>query len=252
MGFSLLDINQIDYEFCGLRIHQPTIAEFGEILREEQDLFFCLKIFSEPIRETFAITGIEGYELTEYDCLCFLLTENPITQEKYAQQRINLNNFLKLLFPNAEIEIYNDNIMIIQDEVVASISNDNLGEFKNIIKKMFKLDSLFFNSGQGQAYDPVNDAARKIAEKLKQSQVKIAAQKGGENKIGIIENYLSILSIGLKTTPSQLSKVITLYTLLTLYERFQMKMEWDLDIKVKLAGGGSENNESPRVWFSII
>jgi hypothetical protein len=142
--------------------------------------------------------------------------------------------------------------MIKQNDIISLIDKDNLLEFKNIVKKMFKLDFLFSGAGQAQDYNPVNEAAKKIAEKLKQSRAKIAAEKGEENKLGIIENYVSILSIGLKTTPKYICETMTLYNLLTIFERFKLKMEWDLDIKVKLAGGGSENHESPKVWFSII
>lgn len=253
MGFDLLNISQIDYKFGDIQIHQPTIYELGQILKEEQNLFFCLKIFSDSLKDMFDIFGVpNGIELHEYDYLYLLLSDNPLTKERYAEQRVYLIQFLGLLFPNAEINIYQDNIMIKQNDIISLIDKDNLLEFKNIIKKMFKLDFLFSGGGQTQDYNPANEAAKKIAEKFKQSRAKIAAEKGEENKVGIIENYVSILSVGLKTTPKYICETMTLYNLLTIFERFKLKMEWDLDIKVKLAGGGSENHESPKVWFSII
>lgn len=253
MGFDLLNISQIDYKFGDTQIHQPTIYELGQTLKEEQNLFFCLKIFSDSLKDMFDIFGApSGIELHEYDYLYLLLSDNPLTKEKYAEQRVYLIQFLGLLFPNAEINIYQDNIMIKQNNIISLIDKDNLLEFKNIVRKMFKLDFLFSGAGQTQEYNPVNEAARKIAEKLKQSRAKVAAEKGEENKIGIIENYVSILSVGLKTTPKYICETMTLYNLLTIFERFKLKMEWDLDIKVKLAGGGSDNHESPKVWFSII
>lgn len=251
MNFSLLDTAQIDYEFCDLKIHQPTLKELSEGLKEEQYLFFCLKIFSDSLKDMFSIMGITG-QLKEYDFLYLLLSDNPLTREKYAIQRIYLNKFLEILFPKAEIEIYNDNIMIKENDLIIMINDDNLQEFKQIIRKMFKLDFLFSNNGQGSDYNPANEAARKIAEKFKKSQIKLAAEKGEVNRIGIIENYVSILSVGLNTTPKHICETMTLYNLLTIFERFKMRLEWDLDIKIKLAGGGGEGHESPKVWFSII
>lgn len=251
MSFNLLDVTQSDYEFNGLKIHQPTIKELGENVKEEQYLFFCLKAFGESLKELFSTFGEVG-NMQEYDFLYILLSENFLTKEKYAQHRIYLLKFLNLLFPNSEIEIYKENIMIKTNNIITIIDDSNLQQFKQIIRKMFKLDFLFSGGGQPSDYNPVNEKARQIAEKFKKSQVKIAAQKGEENKLGIIENYISILSVGLKTTPKVISEQMTLYNLLSIFERFRMQMEWDLDIKVKLAGGGSENRESPKVWFSII
>ena len=254
MGFNLLDISQVGYRFGETIIHQPTIYELSEVMEEEQNLFFCLKIFSDSLKEMFDIFGVqEEIKLQEYDYLYLLLSDNPLTKEKYAEQRVYLIKFLDLLFPNAEINIYQDNIMIKQNDIITLIDRDNLLDFKQIIRKMFKLDFLFSGgNGQNPEYNPANETAKKIAEKFKQSRVKVAAEKGETNKVGIIENYVSILSVGLKTTPKQICESMTLYNLLTVFERMRLKIEWDLDIKVKLAGGGSENHESPKVWFSII
>ena len=250
MSFNLLDATQTEYEFNGLEIHQPTLKELGKAIREEQYLLFCLKAFGESLYQMFSEFGDVG-NMKEYDFLYILLSDNFLTKQKFAQHRIYLLKFLDLLFPQMEIEIYEENIMIKNNESIVVIDDNNLLEFKQIIKQMFKLDYLFSGGDKPSGYNPANEAARKIAEKFQKSQAKIAKEKGGQSKHGIIENYISILTVGLKTTPEVIGGM-TLYNLLSIYERFKMKIEWDLDIKVKLAGGGSEDHESPKVWFSII
>jgi hypothetical protein len=47
-----------------------------------------------------------------------------------------------------------------------------------------------------QAFNPANDKAREIAEKLMRGRQRVAAEKGQSN-ISIFSQYLSILTVGL-------------------------------------------------------
>ena len=87
---------------------------------------------------------------------------------------------------------------------------------------------------------------------LSEGNKRVVLQKQQQNshKKGVIENNITILSIGLQIPPSILSKELTLYNLFNLHRRFIMKSGWDLDIKCRLAGASPK--DSPDNWLSLF
>ena len=59
-----------------------------------------------------------------------------------------------------------------------------------------------------------------------------------------------IVATGLRQNPQVLADTLTLYQLLTIFVRVKMQLEWDLDIKCRLAGGDPKKH--PENWMSII
>ena len=103
-------------------------------------------------------------------------------------------------------------------------------------------------------FNPSDERAKKIAEKILKGRKVAQEQKNlgaGIEKPskGIIENYITILSIGLKIPSPVLCNELSFYNLIQEYKRYIAKTEWDLDIKQKLAGGTPE--ESPDFWMKF-
>ena len=77
----------------------------------------------------------------------------------------------------------------------------------------------------------------------------VAEQKGGANT-SVFSQYLSILTVGLH--PMSMEDLIncTMYQLYDLMERYQLYMNWDLDVRTRLAGGKPESQ--PDNWMKNL
>ena len=155
-----------------------------------------------------------------------------------------------LLFKDYKLSIGDDEFIFSKDNSVFILNSKNFKEFQEILSDMFKT-SFLFNSNGEQDFNPASEEARKIAEKLKKSREKIAELNGDRNyKTALIENYIMIVATGLHQNPKILADTLTLYQLFTVFMRIKMRLEWDLDVDCRLAGGNPE--EHPDQWMSII
>ena len=84
-------------------------------------------------------------------------------------------------------------------------------------------------------YNPVNEKAKAIADKLMRGRQKVAEIKG-KNQGSVLARYESILSIGLQMSIYELQKY-TMYQIFDAIERLNLKLDWDINLKVRLAGG---------------
>lgn len=99
-----------------------------------------------------------------------------------------------------------------------------------------------------QAFNPSDDAARKIAEKLMRGRQRVAAQKGSSTS-SAFSRYLSVLTVGLHIPLQQLAEC-TMFQLYDLMERYVLHINWDLDIRTRLAGGKPDSH--PDDWMKNI
>ena len=99
-----------------------------------------------------------------------------------------------------------------------------------------------------QAFNPQGDKAREIAEKLMKGRARIAEEKGQTNA-SVFSQYLSILSIGLQM-PLQNLMDLTMFQLYDLVERYNLYINWDIDLRSRLAGGKPDRH--PDNWMKNI
>lgn len=64
---------------------------------------------------------------------------------------------------------------------------------------------------------------------------RVAEQKGEANS-SIFSQYLSILTVGLNSMSLQDAMDLTIFQLYDLIERYTLYMNWDMDIRSRLAG----------------
>ena len=100
-----------------------------------------------------------------------------------------------------------------------------------------------------QAFNPADANAREIAEKLMRGRSRVAAQKG-ETNISIFSQYLSIITVGLNSMSLQNAMDLTMFQLYDLVERYMLYINWDMDIRSRLAGAKPENQ--PDNWMKSI
>ena len=153
---------------------------------------------------------------------------------------------LALLFPEAKLQIEADKILLQIENFSSSINETNFSEFQSIIAQMFCLEQ----PEQEGEFNPADDLARKIAEKIKKAKQKKSKAKG-ENleDISIYGKYISILAVGLKKDKNELSNY-TIPQIRDEFERFILQQDFDIYIKAKLAG--AKDLEEVKNWMEDL
>lgn len=225
----------------GISIHQPRIKEISLI---GEDCFHIGARFLNVNKDMLILEGKTDLgDQSNFDIFMAILNSNQLKEYKVDAFKV-----LTLMFPNIEFKIEKDKILLLQEniEVNKSINNFNFEEFQNIVCQMFCLQT---KEGE-QSYNPADGLARKIAEKLKKRHQTLAKQKGKEGeKIDLLSRYVSILSVGLKKDMNELMNY-TIYQLYDEFTRFQMKQEFDLYLKAKMAG--AQDLEEVQNWMDRI
>lgn len=156
---------------------------------------------------------------------------------KSQNSKINFLSVLSLLFPEYSIQLNINPYEIIltkqnEEEEKKIINAQMFKSFKEIINEMFCLS----NNKKEQGYNPQGDLASKIAEKLYKGRQKVNQIKGKNTQdIYILSHFISILSTGLQKDMNSLMNY-TVPQLFDEYKRFEMKMQYDIYVKQKLAG----------------
>lgn len=224
----LLSGNDIPFSEAQVIIHQPTIKEIAYI---GEDAFFtgCGMInFSKDNLVEQDKVNLEN--TTNFDILIAILRERNAVMQK---NKDCVEMVLALIFPNYTISITKDGIVLkrIDESETHLINNDNFDKFKEIFNKMFS-----FSKNETQEYNPSGDLAKQIANKLKQRNRRLAELKGGEEKkVDILSRYISILAVGENKDMNSLLQY-TLYQLFDEFERYQLKLAYDIYIDAKMAG----------------
>ena len=221
----LLSGNDIPFIEAQITIHQPTIKEIAYI---GEEIFFtgCELInFSKNILPEEDKVNLENK--TNFDILIAILKERNAVMQK---NRNCVEMVLALIFPYYTIEISNDSIILEKDEESHSINNDNFESFKLIFNQMFS-----FSREETRDYNPSGDLAKKIAEKLKKRHQKLAELKQEKKKIDILSRYVSILAVGEHKDLNSLLN-LSVYQLFDEFERFKLKMSYDIYFQAKMAG----------------
>lgn len=229
---SLMSGIDIPIPECKLILHQPTIKEISYI--GEVNFFTgaqCLCINKSMY---------QGHDIKSNFSLLMMLMSDETTKDKKESVR----QVLTLIFPNYKIFITPRAISFNYNDETFTIDEDNFDNLQEVLKKVFCLGA----SGQ-ESFNPANAKAKEIADKLMRARARVAAQKG-EGTGSIFTQYLSILSVGLGSMSLQELLNLTVFQLYDLVERFILYMNWDLDIRSRLAGGKSEGK--PDNWMKVI
>ena len=221
----LLSGNDIPFIEAQVTIHQPTIKEIAYI-GEEAFFTGCELInFSKNILPEQDKMNLE--DKTNFDILIAILRERNAVMQR---NRNCVEMVLALIFPWYTIDITSDAIVLEKEEERHLINNDNFETFKTIFNMMFS-----FSKDESRDYNPSGGIAKRIAEKLKQRHQKLAELKEGKQKIDILSRYVSILAVGEHKDMNSLLN-LSVYQLFDEFERFKLKMSYDIYFQAKMAG----------------
>lgn len=217
-----------------LVLHQPIlkdIAHIGETSFFQAINYLCLD----------KDNLIEDKKISE-NLNNFQVLLKVIEQPDCKNIRETIMTLLSLLFLNKKVVIMPKSIILTNTETKENILIDetNFNILQDILKEVFCIHSIF--QGDNIVYNPANKAAQKIADKIMKNRKKVAALKEKQNKGSIISRYISILTVSLNKTYKECSEM-NLFQLFDLMKRVELKEAWDIDLKVRLAGG-NPNNEA--------
>lgn len=224
---------------CNLVIHQPRIKEISFI--GEQDFFTgiqCLCLNKTMfVKDESLLSSVSNFQI-----FMTIMSEKEGIEKKRAVQQI-----CTLLFPNYKVMFTPRTLLFTTENKETIIIDDTNFEF--LQKALSDICCLKTGPMDQQSFNPVNKKAKEIAEKLMRGRQRVAAQKG-TNNISIFSQYLSVLTVGLESMSLQSLIDLTMYQLYDLMERYTLYINWDMDIRCRLAGGKPENQ--PDNWMKNI
>lgn len=225
----------IPIEEVKLVAHIPTIKEIAYM--GETEFFSAIQYLCIEKEQVIQDKNILS-QVTDFQVLMKVL-EGSDNKEK---RKIVLN-LLRIMFPQyLPVMTKNSIIFTIVDSDSESILIDenNFQVFQNAIKEILCVNSLF--QRDNIVYNPLNAKAKEIADKLMAGRRKVAEIKAkeGQSNESTLVRYISILVVGTNTMNLEDCVNLNMFQLFDLIERYNAFVEWDVDVRVRLAGGKPE------------
>ena len=224
-------------------ISQPTIYEIS-LIGEEVLFTGCeLLKFSKDILNDEDKNRLINQ--SDFNILMSIMNDNsgPMIYNVSCAKQV-----LELIFPLYKLIFTSNAILLIdvndQTTLCGQINENNFHAFKAIIIEMFCLKQ----TSSAQEYNVQGKLAKKIAEKFqrrKQKLAELAAEESKTTKVAIFSRYISILTVGQHKDMNSFMKY-TVYQLLDEFQRFELKMHYDMYIKAKMAG--AKDLTEPEDW----
>lgn len=223
---------------CQIIIHQPSIKEIALI--GESDFFSGIQCLCLN-KSMFVKDESDLANTSNFQIFMTIMSEKEAADKKFAVQQV-----CTLLFPKYKVSFTPRSIMIVGGEVPIMIDENN---FEFLQAAITDICCLKTGPMDQQSFNPADAKAREIAEKLMRGRSRVAAQKG-ETNISIFSQYLSIITVGLNSMSLQNAMDLTMFQLYDLVERYMLYINWDMDIRSRLAGAKPENQ--PDNWMKSI
>ena len=230
----------IDYPVpeCQLVIHQPKISEIAYI--GEADFFtgiqcLCLNK-SMFVKDESLLANTNNFQI-----FMTIMSEKETADKKFAVQQV-----CTLLFPKHKVLMTPRTVLLNGEGNSIQIDEQN---FEYLQEAITNICCLRTGPMDQHSFNPANQKAREIAEKLMRGRQRVAAEKGTSNT-SIFSQYLSMLTVGLGSMSLQDAMNLTMFQLYDLVERYMLYVNWDMDVRCRLAGGKPDSQ--PDNWMKNI
>ncbi len=238
LRLALMCGSEIPVPECQLSVHQPRIKEIALI--GEKDFFtgiqcLCLNKSMFAKDETLLDTT------NNFQIFMTIMSEKQAADKKVAVQQV-----LTLLFPKLKVIFTPRSLTLSGEGRIITIDESNFEPLQVAISSICCLKT---GPPDQQTFNPADEQARIIAEKLMRGRQRVAAQKG-ESNTSILSQYLSTLTVGLPSMSLEDTMNLTIYQLYDLVERYMLYVNWDMDIKSRLAGANPDSK--PDNWMKNI
>lgn len=223
-------------------ITQPKIKDI--VLFGEDDFFTTIQLLVDM--EKFTSMVKEGNSdlniISDFQLLLVMIEEDPTVKNM-------IQNLFTLILPDYEVKITENSIDFLLQEnnqIVGRIHPFNFENFQNTLNDIFIPQG---NNEDEPDYNPANDMAAKIAEKIKQGREKVHAQKAAvEGVHSIFADYCSSLSIGMHMDVNIFFNY-TSFQLYDAYRRFFDKEQSDFYMRVSsMPMMDTSKMETPPPW----
>ena len=221
-----------------LAVHQPRIKEIALI--GETDFFTgiqCLNINKNMITQGETLLD----NTNNFQIFMTVMAEKEAQDKKDAVLQL-----CQLIFPGYKVNFLPRSLLLIKDTQNVMIDESNFEILQKVIQDIFCLNN---SANDIHNFNPVNAKAKEIADKLMRGRQRVAAQKN-EGDGSIFVQYVSTLTIGLNSMSFEDCLNLTMYQLFDLVERYMLYINWDLDIRSRLAGGTPDSK--PDNWMKNI
>lgn len=235
---SLMCGTDIPVEECRIVIHQPRIREIAIV--GEQDFFIGAQCLT--LNKSMFITEDKDVlsNTNNFQIFMMVMNEKEAKDKKTSTMRV-----LQLLLPNYKPMLTPRSLVLASKDGNITIDENNFDYLQDILRLIFCTKNGPMDS---QSFNPADDKAREIAEKLMRGRARIAAERGESNS-SIFSQYLSILTVGLQINLLELME-LTMFQLYDLVERYGLYTNWDIDLRSRLAGGKPDKH--PDNWMKNI
>lgn len=233
----------------GLILHQPRIKEIS-LLESEMSYFLILQLIGFDKRILIAQAQEDNSRLSsmnDFDIFMTLLTDPKAENSRKRQN--DLLNVLTIMFPGYVPQLLPRSIYMNNPTTKHNVTIDenNFTALKTVIEAVGGLHNK--GAGENGNFNPKGKKAAEIAAKLMRGRSRVAAQKN-ESSGGVLARYVSVLTIGLHSMSLEDCLNLTVCQLYDLIERFSLYINWDLDIRSRLAGASPD--DKPEDWMKDI
>jgi hypothetical protein len=188
--FSLMAGVDIPCESIPLVIHPPTLRDIAYMGEKK---FFLAAQYLCLDKEALIPDKTISDTLTNFQVLMKVLSQSQDKEKKLA-----VNTLLLLLFPEYKVAIMPKSIILTKENMPPTMIDDNnFEELQNLLKAILCIDNIF--STDSVKYNPQDERAQAIADKLMAGRRKVAEIKSKENEgSSILARFISILAVGLR------------------------------------------------------
>lgn len=222
---------------CQLVLHQPRLEEISYI--GERDFFSGVQTLC--LHKTMFIEDkILLMTTTNFQIFMMIMSEKEAKEKKEAVKQV-----LTLVLPDYSVLFTPNSLVFKKDDIMVTIDEDNFENFQKALRDIFCMED---GPMDQQNFNPINDRAKQIADKIMKGRQRVAELKG-TSSVSVFTQYISMLTIGLHISMLELKK-LTMFQLYDLVERFMLYINWDIDLRSRLAG--AKPDEHPENWMKNI
>ena len=225
---------------CSLTAHQPKLSEIAFI--GETDYFIgmqCLCIDKSMLGDFSQDQG----QINNFTVFMTMLAQPEMKDKKKA-----VIDTLALIFGNQKVAFTPHSLIFTANgQNPCTVDETNFEPFQNTLREIFCTKN---GPMDQQAFNPKDAKAKEIADKLMRGRQRVAAQQNANEGGSAFARYISILTIGTNTMNIQDVSNLTMFQLYDLIERYFLHLNWDMDIRTRLAGGDPKSQ--PEDWMKNL
>lgn len=234
--------SQILIPKCGIYVTQPKIKD---IIQFGETEFSVAVQFLDEIDSFAAEIKSGNNQLKDIDN--FQLVLEAMRVNEFKEIKNDLDILFKLICPDFVVKYSKDSIdfLITEDDnqkIKGRVTAFNYKDLATVLNELFSP-----RADKKNEFNPANEAAKKIAEKLEAARIK--NKKKSKESSSLFGTMCSILSIGL-SMDINLFMNYTPFQLYDCFERYLAKMQYDLYQKIMLTPfmERKEDDDVPEMW----